>query len=193
MTKRSIPLGANATAWVNNIPCGPVEAVLQNQVHRIKSAFAMMGDPAWSAVDSKGHFHAFSDRQKLPTLGKAERVVGDGVIPKDMDPEDVDYEDYYVCLICGEEVEPRWIPDVEAREVGSTVEIGRSIVFDVVGNHQHAELPFNRPVSVRVRLNDTEYFGIGVVTNYVISSDGVHLSVELESPRPRMSPAGHTK
>ena len=63
-------------------------------------------DPKWAHIDKAGHYHAFNMNGELPTLDARYadvRTFGD-----------YEAEDVFVgwfCAICGEYVEPRYIPD----------------------------------------------------------------------------------
>lgn len=177
-----------APVWLNNVPCGTVYVILENVMSKaIKSAHAMRGDPEWAHIDKRGHFHAFNDKQDLPTLSKYEREVADSDSPE----EPIVAENYYVCVLCGEEIEPHWIPDLRAREVGSRVVLGQRLRFTVDGSTKLGTIPLDHPISVRVQLMGQDYFGFGLVTEHKTMAwksapATVHLSVQVDDPHIRL-------
>lgn len=173
--------------WLDGIRCREATVTKQTDSEIIRPKNAMMADPAWECVDSKGHFHTFDKGQKLPTLGRLERPVE---CPDDPDCRIV-AEDYYVCVICGDEVEPHWIPDIRARESGTPIVIGQFLKIEAHGGTELGKIPLRRPVSIRVRIEHEELFGIGVTTDHQTDSFGVHVVAQIESPSTRLSPPRH--
>jgi len=130
-------------------------------------------DPAWEFVDAAGHFHAWDDMGKLPTLMSKEITVqpeSDEDVEDDGDADEDEWEDenpawsYTVqaCMICGEQVTPGRIPDSKPDRV-----LGR-MSWSVEVEHR---LPVGERVVVRVHSGTRTAFGVGIVT----SARGVRL------------------
>jgi hypothetical protein len=154
----------------------PAEAERRVEVERIR-ANAVLPAPRWVAIDPAGHEHRWVDGA-LPTLRADKRHVPcDGTCGNwDCDgyPETVHH-----CRECGAAVEPGYIPDTFAREVGLAV--AETIDYEV-----RFEAPGwifggleERPDGSRVLTSNALDAGIAV--------DGAHLiRGENREPLPKM-------
>ena len=165
-----------AQASINSSDFRPAEVRFDAGVEYIRSETATRPDPAWEHTDSHGHFHAFAADGKTPTLKTyLVHVACDGSCGGVCEGEGYD-ETHWKCVICGEEVEPRFIPDAEARTVGIPVVTSRRTTVIVrgdglpppVGQVDDGDLPAaltlgTTPprVTVRVRTEDSELVGTG--------------------------------
>jgi hypothetical protein len=121
MTRQDSTITIHTTASVNGgerlYPC---VLELTQEVEYVRSLGAVRPDPNWRFIDRLGHEHSFAG-DDLPTL-TAHRVQ----MPCDGSCDGVcEGEGYsvtrYRCSICGEDVEPNWVPDYRAREVGTPI------------------------------------------------------------------------
>jgi hypothetical protein len=150
------------------------EIRVEETVQYIRSETAVKPDPAWEHTDSNGHFHAFAGNGETPTLrGYSIHVDCDGSCGGTCGGEGYD-ETHWECVICGEEVKPRFIPDQDARTTGIPVVTSRSSevvvhgtgAFPPLGQTGSGDGTFTfdaRPaqVAVRVRTADGEMIGTG--------------------------------
>lgn len=101
------------------------------QIKYVRSLLAVLQDPSWSHTDSNGHIHrwvltrreALRNPESLPTLVASQRHIDcDGTCGN------WDCGGYTItvwhCVTCGEQVEPGYIPDVEAQTTGIPIAIG---------------------------------------------------------------------
>lgn len=120
-------------ASINSSEFYPAEVRFDANVEHIISETATKPDPAWEHTDSNGHFHAFAEDGKTPTLERySVHVDCDGSCGGVCEGEGYD-ETHWKCAICGEEVEPRFIPDEEARTTGIPVVTSRWVNVTVRG------------------------------------------------------------
>ena len=161
-----------AQASVNDGPFFPAELVKGSDVQMVRSETAVIADPGWEHADSHGHFHAFAEGGKTPTLTKwFEHVPCDGSCGGVCEGEGYDAA-RWKCVICGDPVEPRFVPDRDARHQGIPV-VNR--IWSIVTIRGEGPLPGTAPdasgvvtltvtpvkVTVRVRAGDGEMLGIG--------------------------------
>ena len=167
-----------------------------------------MPDPAWEHTDSNGHFHAFAADGKTPTLETYSVHIGcDGSCGGVCEGEGYD-ENRWKCAVCGEEVEPRFVPDWDARTIGIPVVNRRWVTVTIQGS---GELPLigrdngdgmmtlepHNPsdVTVRVRTADGEMIGLGHVGNlaqtYSSRGNGWTLRVDMGQLLPRLAGKEH--
>jgi hypothetical protein len=137
------------TASLNGGPELPCAFNVETEMLHVRSASASKPDPSWEHVDAAGHFHAYDLDGKLPTLeARHEDMVCN-------DDDCCDGDEYTIitmhCVLCGEEVEPRRIPDAEQRFIPGRVSYELTL---------HDEIPDGR-FSVRVFTRAGEWFGIG--------------------------------
>jgi len=104
------PSPGTLTASIDNGPPFPATLTVETEQIEIQSMLATKPDKNWEHVDHAGHFHAYDDHGKLPTLEtRVEQVPCSGECGNwDCDGYTVTH---YHCLICGEEVEPKRLPD----------------------------------------------------------------------------------
>ena len=103
----------------------PARVNREVEVKRVRSDRAVLPDPRWTLTDPSGHPHRWdlSDKNepKLPTLRREDRHVEcDGSCGSQWDCDGYDI-DVYFCRECGAEIEPQYIPDTYARDVGWAV------------------------------------------------------------------------
>ncbi|ETK36105.1 hypothetical protein [Microbispora sp. ATCC PTA-5024] len=160
-----------AMAAVNNGREWPCEIEIQQDVEYVRSERATKPDPGWEFIDAAGHFHAFAEGGELPTLN-SERVE----MPCDGSCGGVcEGEGYTVlrhtCRICGQEVEPGYVPDYEARTVGEPIFLRKMATVTITSAEPVTDS--RDEVSVRVRYGDEELFGTGFVVNRAGSGGGL--------------------
>jgi hypothetical protein len=152
-------LTAQATASINSGPAYPCEVTIEQDVEMVRSEYASKPDPKWTFTDERGHFHAFAQGGELPTLSR-ENVP----VPCDGSCGGI-CEGYvahrYTCLICGQEIEPHWIPDSIARTVGIPIERRKTATVVVYADRIIART--SDKVSIRVVADGLELIGIGAI------------------------------
>jgi hypothetical protein len=85
-----------------------------SEVRTINPQGGSVPDHGWTSADSDGHFHAFDADGALPTLERRTRPCPGGPGGCDdedgCDPEDHGYQEasWFACVICGDEVKPRY-------------------------------------------------------------------------------------
>lgn len=163
-----------AEASINGGDFHAAEVRFDEAVDWIRSENAVMPDPAWEHTDSNGHFHAFAEGGKTPTLREhSVHVDCDGSCGGVCEGEGYD-EPRWKCVICGEEVKPAFIPDLAARTTGIPVVTSRSATVTVrgegslpaIGQQDNGDETFTlgtgpNQVSVRVRAQGGEMIGTG--------------------------------
>lgn len=166
---------ATTTVSIDGSDFLPCDVLIEQNIEYVTSAYASKPDPKWSFTDGAGHFHAFTkakDRSELPTL-RAEEVPCDGACG---DPEDT--VTVYRCIICGETVEPGYIPDYDAMTRGFPIPGPKRAEVTVFADGPHG----NRTVSLRIKAGDMEMIGIGEVV--ATGSDGrTQVSARFIEPR----------
>lgn len=120
----------------------PVPATLTVQppeVEYIRSYSAVRPDPEWLFEDSHGHLHVWTETGRdrrgrgLPSLVESERHVEcDGSCGGVCEGEGYHITVYY-CADCGDEVEPGFVPDYQARTTGIPIETGPQEARATVG------------------------------------------------------------
>ena len=108
-----------------HIETGPVEY--------LRSERAVKPDPAWRATDTHGHEHRWhGDPPTLPTLVRStEHVDCDGSCGGTCGGEGYERTVWH-CARCGDPVEPGYVPDWTAREIGTPVVLGPAVAELVV-------------------------------------------------------------
>lgn len=167
----------------------PCEVKITQQVETVISMSATKPDARWSHTDSRGHFHAFAEGGKLPTLRREDvHVPCDGSCGFEGGCEGYTVPKYY-CEICNETVEPRYEPDYEARTVGVPVKGAKSTILTV---RSRGLLP-EETVTLRVIHRDGEMIGIGDARLIEWDSEhGATYEVFARALEPRMSAATAT-
>lgn len=165
----------HAQASINSSEFYPAEVRSDTAVQRIISEDAVKPDPAWEHTDANGHFHAFAEGGKTPTLTQYSiHIECDGSCGGVCEGEGYD-QTRRKCAICGDEVEPRFIPDWGARTTGIPVVTSRSVTVTVrgcgplppIGQQDNGDgtvtLTAGAPtqVTIRVRTKGGELVGIG--------------------------------
>ena len=150
-------IGTTTTASIDNGPDVPADLTITQDQIDVTSALATKPDPEWTYVDQRGHFHAYDEDGKLPTLRtRIERTPCPGGCD---DPGCDGYTvTHHHCVICGEEVEPRRVHDFEPKTVPGLTHW--TLVVD-------QGIPQGQQVSVRVRsgapADPIEVFGVAMV------------------------------
>lgn len=123
-------------------------------------------DPSWELVDKKGHFHAFTEDGKLPTL--AEEAVRKPCPGGCGDPGcEGATEIRYRCRICRKRVRPQWVSSYDS--LGRQMPGPKSWSVTV----SNAPPPRTAPgemVSVKVTANGRTYFGVGYTYDLAIQA-----------------------
>lgn len=152
-------LNAQATVSIDGSEPYRCEATIEQDMISVRSEYATKPDPAWGITDEQGHFHSFIAGGKLPTL-RTEQVPCDGACG---DPSHTVTK--YSCLLCGQEIEPRSIPDTYARSAGATVPGRKSATVEVYSDRPIGER--GAEVSVRVLADDgAELIGVGTIVGH---------------------------
>ena len=124
-------------------------------------------DPKWTHVDSKGHFHAFSEDkdEPLPTL-RRENIVHTHVEHDDEDDWEEEWtslEVVYHCHLCDEKVEPKWVVSHPVHRIMAPGRMSWRVEVRAVGANCGRLGQLNgKEVSVRVEDDGTTLFGIGL-------------------------------
>lgn len=148
----------------------PVRAVMVRRQEMIeyRSNIATKADPGWEFTDAAGHFHAYDEKGKPPTLDtRVEQIECDGSCG-DSGCEGYTHTHYH-CALCAEEIEPGRVPD----HYGFTP--GRWS-FDLT---VHAQVPSGR-VSFRFTGRGQEWFGFAEAASHRMESFGRDIRVETE-------------
>jgi hypothetical protein len=121
--------GTDITVSIDGGEPLPCELRVERQVIDVSSATARKPDMSWTFVDKAGHFHAFDHEGNLPTIvRREERVQPDFEDEEDRDTDDDFYGDYdysvthIECTLCGEKVEPQYVPDYPQRLIPGPTE-----------------------------------------------------------------------
>lgn len=99
----------------------PGVLIIEQQYEIISSDIATKPDPQWEHIDSHGHFHAYDQDGKLPTLaGRARHIDCDGIHTGPYAPE-APCEGYditeWFCTICDEQIKPGHVDDHGPRSI----------------------------------------------------------------------------
>ena len=142
----------------------PGELEIEQDTITILSNTATKPDPTWEHADAAGHFHAFTADGELPTLNVETVEVPCNGSCGDGDGCEGYTVDRYSCKLCGQEVEPCWIPDHHARMVGKQIPGRKSATVvvespDLLGNQ-------GDEVTLRVRTGEDELIGVGEILGY---------------------------
>lgn len=145
----------------------PGELHIEVDIITVESATATKPDPTWTHTDAAGHWHAYDNDGKLPTLEPRTRHVDCDGIHDFGDQADEDCDGYDVtdwhCRICGEQVEPKRLPDRGPREIPGRKHWWVQLVTD-------REIAVDRAV-VRVKVGDRLYFGVAAVRTESMEGD----------------------
>ncbi len=130
-------------------------------------------DPSWEYVDQAGHYHAYTENGRLPTLDVKYEQVPCGGSCGDVCGGEGYTVDHHHCRICGEEVKPATLPDTDPvicpglKHWTVTVESAQASSDEqILGPFLSA--PAGQ-VSVRVDTSShaarRRHFGVGIVAN----------------------------
>jgi hypothetical protein len=142
----------------------PGELAIEQETISVLSNTATKPDPGWEHTDVLGHFHAFAADGKLPTLNvEAVEMPCNGACGSEGGCEGYT-SDRYTCKICGQEIEPHWIPDHTARTTGVQVPGRKSATVTV----ESPTLLGDRrdKVTIRVLSEDQEWIGVGEILGH---------------------------
>jgi len=148
----------------------PVRGQLEVEQHveRVRSERATKPDPSWEFTDEAGHWHAFASEGELPTLtGTPVDVPCDGSCGGLCGGEGCRIVRYN-CRGCGQEVQPEYVPDWEARTRGVQV-FGLKEWRVTIEDTWSDAYETGRAVSVRHDTDAVTHFGIGVIVNLSVS------------------------
>lgn len=158
-----IPEVQQTEAIINDGTPWPCEVTIDQEWINVSSDRAVKPDAKWTHIDGNDHFHAFATKGELPTLKRETvEVPCDGSCGGECNGEGYTVP-RYTCLICGEEIEPRYVPDMDARSPGATIP-GRKSATVVV----HSDRPLGNigdEVTVRIRTEDEELIGVARIGN----------------------------
>lgn len=129
-------------------------------------------DLSWSCVDESGHFHAFdSMSREHPTFAaRSVRMPCNGGCG---DSENCDGYDgiRYHCLICDEQIEPRFVKSIQEQVVARTYGWEASV-------RGESAPKYGALVSVRITsATQAPRFGVARVTAWTLSSDGAEVEL----------------
>lgn len=126
----------------------------------------MKPDPAWEYNDAAGHYHAFTNSGKLPTLERfSVHVPCDGFC----DPECEGFDEYaWRCKLCQEEIQPGMKPDYNDPQ-----RIPGQKTWNVELETPEA-LPLGVQHSVKIQLGDRVYFGVVMMLPRGLEMDGIN-------------------
>lgn len=169
---------ATGTATINNQAEWPCEFVISDRTDYVWSSTATKPDPRWEFIDTAGHFHTFTKDGDLPTLNsEGVRMPCDGSCGGTCNGEGYTVT-RWTCRICGQEVEPGYVPDEGARTMGVPVPLGTSAKVTVTSREPVAER--GREVSIRIRSGEVELFGTGFIGAVKMSGGPTGVRVESE-------------
>lgn len=161
------------TATINGQPGWEAELDIQQDITYVRSETAVKPDPTWAYTDPSGHYHAWSGRA-LPTL-RAETfdVPCDGSCGHE-DPSECEgfTMTFHRCQVCDARVEPKVIPDMQARTVGEPIEGLRSWTVRLRGTGSGPVPALNDRVSVVLRSGGAVRFGFAALVSYEMTGDG---------------------
>lgn len=192
-------VGPRTSVTINNGAPLPASLTIDQDVEMVRSDRATKPDPSWSYIDDSGHFHAYTQGGETPTLDRrAEHVDCDGSCGGVCEGEGYTIDRYY-CQICSQHVEPRFIPDYEARDIGVPVYTRRSatliIQSDAPLTYGGAMVNSGAKVSLRVHHgDDDEMVGVGAIQNVAgeFSSNATRWTYTIiaDQLEPRLTSAG---
>lgn len=153
---------------------------IEQEIIMVRSEYAVLPDPNWRHVDSNGHAHVWAGKE-IPTLNHGyEHFECDGVCG---DPGCEGYHrSLWTCLVCGERVEPAYVPDYQARNEGVAVDGMKSWRIDAKGYDTPPEyaMDMRATVDVTVTTEDRVYTGKVGVGARSVQSMGDYLTWEAE-------------
>jgi hypothetical protein len=161
----------DADITIDDRPPLPGSYRIEEQVITLDTT-ATAPDPTWNTVDAQGHWHAWTDDGKLPTLRTAPRHVPcDGTDHPGTDGDLCDGYDAAAlhCRICGEQITPRRIPAPHP----TTVAVAHAWTVTLTA-HPDAPAPKSpAAATIRIRTSTGELlFGVAVPGPADRSADG---------------------
>jgi hypothetical protein len=130
-------------------------------------------DHRWTLTDARGHYHAFSTdtENPLPTLDRKTRERA--IFDDDLEEPDIWEESYYVCRLCDQEIEPKWITNPVTWE--RRVPVRKLWKLEVVSRGElgsrHLMKWRNSLVSVVIETMNRSYFGIAFLEITPVESE----------------------
>jgi hypothetical protein len=177
---------------INNGEPLPGRLTITQDWIRVRFEHSTKPDPSWAFVDDAAHWHAFAEPEddtktaELPTLDR-KRVE----VPCDGSCGGVCDGTYsiarFTCRVCGQEVEPRWISDEDARDVGKLIPGLKDWELEVESYDRILRYQVNDKLSIRMDADAGTFFGIGLAADHSTqysSSEGVHSKVTIYSAGP---------
>jgi hypothetical protein len=99
------------TVTIDNGEPLPATLTIEQHYEVIRSNIATKPDQRWEHIDTHGHFHAYDQDGKLPTLVSRPRHIDcDGSCGGVCEGEGYDITEWF-CAICDEQVEPGRVDD----------------------------------------------------------------------------------
>jgi hypothetical protein len=158
---------ASDSLLINNQPALG-ELVIERDVQYVSSLSCMRPDKSWTHVDRSGHFHAFDENEKLPTLAVRTVHVGcDGDCGYDNCEGYTDTE--HLCQICGVVVKPKYVDRGAERTALPGLATWR--VDAQLTSRLGAQL-MDEKVSVRLIGDAGEFFGVALVASVWPTAQG---------------------
>jgi hypothetical protein len=156
-----------------SIDGGPLlecELATEREVEYVRSLHAVKPDTQWAFVDSQGHQHQFAEGRALPTLTpQSEHVPCDGSCGGVCEGEGY-HITVYTCSLCGDVVEPSWVPDHDAMTVGTPVVIAESQTLTVLQDPGLRDYAYGSELPVRVQFGDRWMTGVGWINSLQVTT-----------------------
>lgn len=135
MTSENVTMRQRSQLFIS-LAGGPALRVVEERIDGpeftyARSLGAVMPDPNWVGIDEYGHEHRWASTgrsdggkpEALPSLNRSfRRIECDGTCPH-WDCGGYD-ETVWTCVLCGDEVEPGYKPDYQARTSGIPIQVG---------------------------------------------------------------------
>lgn len=175
---------ARVVASINSGPSVLAELTIEREQIEVRSMTATKPDMRWTYIDQRGHFHAYANDGELPTLiTRIEQVPCPGGCD---DPGCEGYTiTHYHCTICDEEIEPKRLPDTDAKFIPGptswTVEVEQDVTEERVSIRLSTGAA-NDPVEV-----------FGIAARGAMRAEGGSSGVRVWTTLHGMSPLGQRK
>lgn len=147
----------------------------------VSTDIATRPDPGWEHTDPAGHYHAHDKAGDLPTLKPTQvHVLCTGGCAA-ADDDDETCEGYtvteYRCALCGAQVQPRYVPDREARSRQMPGRTQWTVTID--GFNGSVPQIGSGPCSVKIEGGARTRFGLAQIVEERVGPDpagqpGVH-------------------
>jgi hypothetical protein len=188
-----LPKVITGNVSINNGEPLPGRLTITQEWTRVRSERATKPDPSWTFTDDAGHWHAFAESTKdgmaadLPTLDRETiQMPCDGSCGGTCGGEGYSVP-RFTCRACGQVVEPRWIPDVEAQTVGTLIEGLKDWMLEVENFDRSLHYQGDEQLSIRMDADADTFFGFGYATDHTMTDggfEGFHATVTIYSGGP---------